>query len=226
MANNPYIIPIAIIAAGLMISLGIYFGLSATGQSALPLGNAGTTIITDANDITDDDPVLGLASAPLTIVEFSDYQCPFCRSFWQNTLPDLKKDYIDTGKVKLVYRDFPLNFHPMAQTYAEAAECAGDQGKYFEMHDKIFEEQAAFGTGTISALDEGDVKTWASDIGLNTATFNQCLDSGKYTAEVQDDLSDGTDIGITGTPSFIVGDTLLVGAQPYSAFKQIIDSQL
>ena len=89
----------------------------------------------------DDDPVLGNANAPVTIIEFSDYQCPFCFSFWKQTLPQIKKDYIDTGKVKFVYRDFPLNIHAMAEPSARAANCAGEQGKYWEYHDKIFGEQ-------------------------------------------------------------------------------------
>lgn len=89
----------------------------------------------------DDDPILGSANAPVTMIEFSDYQCPFCHSFWKQTLPQIKKDYIDTGKVKFVYRDFPLNIHPMAEPAARAANCAGEQGKYWEYHDKIFGEQ-------------------------------------------------------------------------------------
>lgn len=97
--------------------------------------NAGTT------PKVDDDPVLGSPTAPVTIIEFSDYQCPFCYSFWQQTLPQIKKNYIDTGKVKFVYRDFPLNIHPMAEPSARAANCAGEQGKYWEYHDKIFGEQ-------------------------------------------------------------------------------------
>lgn len=90
----------------------------------------------------DDDPFIGNANAPVTMIEFSDYQCPFCLRFWSETLPQIKKDYIDTGKVKFVYRDFPLNIHPMAEPSARAANCAGEQGKYWEYHDKIFSEQS------------------------------------------------------------------------------------
>lgn len=97
----------------------------------------------------DDDPVLGKADAPVTLIEFSDFQCPFCRAFWKEALQQIKKDYIDTGKAKFVYRDFPLSFHPLAKPYALAANCANDQGKFWEMHDKIFEEQAKKGEGTI-----------------------------------------------------------------------------
>lgn len=89
----------------------------------------------------DDDPVLGNANAPITIIEFSDYECPFCKRFYDQTFGQIKKDYIDTGKVKFIYRDYPLSFHPGAEPAAQAANCAGEQGKYWEMHDKIFQAQ-------------------------------------------------------------------------------------
>ena len=159
------------------------------------------------------------------MIEFSDYQCPFCRSFWRDSLTQLKKEYIDTGKVKFVYRDYPLSFHPMAQPFAEASECADDQGKYWQMHDKIFSEQEKKGQGTIT-LTFDDLKLWASQIGLDKNKFNKCLDSGKYKAEVQKDFDDGSKAGVSGTPSFFINGRLLVGAQPFSAFKAIIDEEL
>jgi protein-disulfide isomerase len=165
----------------------------------------------------DDDPVLGDANAPVTIIEFSDYECPFCTRFWSQTLPQIKTNYIDTGQVKLVYRDFPLGFHANAQKAAEAAECAEDQGKYWEMHDKLFE------TG---ALDVSSLKQHAADLGLDSSQFDSCLDTGKYTSEVQKDIQDGAAAGVSGTPSFFINGVKVVGAQPYAAFQQIIDSQL
>lgn len=182
----------------------------------------------------DDDPVLGNANATLTMIEFSDYQCPFCRSFMNDTLGQIKKDYIDTGKLKFVYRDYPLNFHPAAVPAAMAAECAQDQGKYWEMHDKIFKEQQKQGQGTVQFTAQ-DLKTWAGQIGLNTATFNQCLDSEKYKAEVEKDTADGSAVGVNGTPAFFIGKstqsgtidgTFVSGAQPFAAFKTIIDQML
>jgi protein-disulfide isomerase len=177
----------------------------------------------------DDDAVLGDKDAPVTIIEFSDYQCPFCRKFWAETLPSIKKDYIDTGKVKLVYRDFPLSFHPMAQASAEAANCArekgGDEG-YYKMHDKIFQEQMTLDGGTVQSTvtyTESDLKTWAKDIGYN---IDSCLDSGKYANEVQKDFTDGGNSGVQGTPGFFVNGKPLSGAQPYSTFKQVIDAEL
>ena len=166
----------------------------------------------------DDDPVKGDANAPITIVEFSDFECPFCARFYSQTYKQLETEYIDTGKVKLVFRDFPLGFHQNAQKASEAAECADDQGKFWEMHDAIFENQQSL---SISSL-----KQWAGQIGLDTGEFNSCLDSGKHSEEVQSDFREGATYGVSGTPSFFINGIQLVGAQPFSAFKQIIDSEL
>jgi protein-disulfide isomerase len=166
----------------------------------------------------DDDPFIGDINAPVTIIEFSDFECPFCTRFYKNTLPQLKKDYIDTGKARLVYRDFPLGFHSNAQKSAEAAECADDQNKFSEMHDKLFDEGVSGGVTSF--------KQFAKDLGLNTAEFDNCLDSGKYSEEVQKDLEDGQSLGVSGTPTFFINGKKLVGAQPFEAFKQIIDQEL
>ncbi|MBI2042822.1 DsbA family protein [Candidatus Pacearchaeota archaeon] len=186
----------------------------------------------------DDDPALGNENAPITIIEFSDYQCPFCRKFWTETLPSIQKEYIDTGKVKFVYRDFPLiSLHPMATPAAEAAECVRDSGgdeAYFKMHDKIFQEQNVLDGGDANSgpvkstvtFTNNDLKSWAKDIGYN---IDSCLDSGKFKSEVQKDLNDATNSGGQGTPYFIImksGDKEgipLSGAYPFSTFQQILD---
>ncbi len=181
----------------------------------------------------DDDPVLGSPDAPITIIEFSDYQCPFCRKFWTETLPSIKKDYIDTGKVKFVYRDFPLDIHPMAVPAAIAAECVREQGRdsaYWKMHDKIFEEQNILDSNnkegpvrsTVS-FTEGNLKQWAKDLGYD---IDSCLDSEKFKSEVEKDLAEGSNAGITGTPGFFINGIKIEGALPYSEFKQVIDAEL
>lgn len=166
----------------------------------------------------DDDAVLGDENAPVTIIEFSDYECPFCTRFYLNTLPQLKREYIDTGKVKLIYRDFPLSFHQNAQKAAEAAECAEEQGKYYEMHDKLFDEGV---DGGVSSF-----KQYAKEIGLNAEEFNECLDSGEMASEVQKDFQDGQRAGVQGTPTFFINGKILKGAQPFEVFKQIIEEEL
>lgn len=119
----------------------------------------------ELTNLIDDDAHLGDENAPVVMIEFSDFQCPFCRSFWRDTLPLIKSEYIDTGKVRFVYRDFPLGFHQGAMPAAQAAECAREQDKFWEMHDKIFIEQEKQGTGTIQ-FGADDLKRWASEIGL------------------------------------------------------------
>ncbi|MEK6826171.1 MAG: DsbA family protein [Nanoarchaeota archaeon] len=172
-----------------------------------------------AEELIDDDPVLGDPDAPVTMVEFSDFQCPFCGRFRSQTFDQIKKDYIDTGKVKFVYRDFPLHsIHPQAGKSAEAAQCANDQEKFWEYHDKIFENQ--------QSLSIDNYKKWADDLGLNTKKFNDCLDSGKYKDEVEKDLADATKAGGQGTPYFVIGNTPVSGAQPYSNFQSVIEAEL
>jgi len=166
----------------------------------------------------DDDAVKGNPDAPVTIVEFSDYECPFCGRHFKQTYPQIVSEYVDTGKVKIVFRDFPLGFHAKAQKAAEAAECAGKQGKYWEMHDKLYENQ--------DALDIENLKQYAKELKLDTNKFNACLDSGEMEDEVQADMDEGSNYGVTGTPAFFINGRLLSGAQPFSAFKQIIDEEL
>jgi protein-disulfide isomerase len=168
--------------------------------------------------LMDDDAVEGDADAPVTIVEFSDYECPFCERFYSQTLGQIREEYVDTGKVKIVFRDYPLPFHAQAQKAAEAAECAGEQGKYYEMHDLLFEKGVAGGVSSF--------KGFASEIGLDTSAFDSCLDSGEMAAEVLRDMQDGQAAGVQGTPGFIINGQLVSGAQPFSAFKQVIDAEL
>jgi len=179
----------------------------------------------------DDDPIIGNPDAPITILEFSDFQCPFCARFYVQTLPAIKEEYIDTGKVNFVYRDFPIqSIHPNALPAAVASECANEQGKYWEYHDILFENQSSWAkldTNTlISTFSE-----YANKVGLNQEQFDACLETGKYLEEIQQDLNDGRDYEVTGTPGFFIGNekigfVKLSGAQPFESFKKVIDAQL
>jgi len=172
-------------------------------------------------------PVLGNKNAKVTIIEFSDFQCPFCRRFGKDTLPQIKKEYIDTGKVQFAYRHFPLTaIHPMAVPTAQASECANEEGKFWQLHDKIFEEQEKLSPGSTAQFEASDIKRWASELGLNTTQFNQCLDSGKFAKNVTDDEQEGQKLSVSGTPTIFVNGQVVVGAQPYSAFKTLIDQEL
>ncbi len=179
----------------------------------------------------DDDPIIGNLDAPITIVEFSDFQCPFCARFHTQTLPLLLEEYIEQGKVKLVFRDFPIqSIHPNALPASVAAECANEQGKFREMHDILFEKQTQWNKlDTDNALSL--FSQYATDMKLDQEKFDSCLTSGKFIPEIKKDLDDGRDYGVTGTPGFFVGNdnigyVELKGAQPFESFKKIIDAQL
>jgi protein-disulfide isomerase len=163
-----------------------------------------------------DDAALGGASAPVTIVEFSDFQCPFCQRV-APTLKRVKETYGD--KVRIVWKDFPLTaIHPEAFKAAEAGNCAREQGKFWEFHDRLFANQ--------QALQPDALKAHATAVGLDTARFNACLDTAKYTDRVQDHIGAGTRLGVNSTPAAFVNGRAVTGAQPYDVFAQIIDEEL
>jgi protein-disulfide isomerase len=179
----------------------------------------------------DDDPMRGDPNAPITIIEFSDFQCPFCARFHSNTLPLIQEEYIDTGKVNLVYRDFPLqSIHPNALPAAVAAECANEQGKFWEYHDILFEKQSSWNKLDLNAIGSA-LSQISTEVGLEKQQFDSCLESGKYIDEVQKDLRDGKDYGVTGTPAFFIGNEedgfeQISGAQSINIFRSIFNQQL
>jgi protein-disulfide isomerase len=181
-----------------------------------------------------DAPILGDKNAPVTIIEFSDYECPFCKQYFTQTYSQILKDYVDTGKVKIAFRNLPLSFHQNAHKEAEAALCARDQGgddAYWKFHDEMFTKTTSNGLGL--ALTE--LPNIANNLGFNGDTLQKCLDDGKYTKTVDDDLAYSSTVGASATPTFFIGKsdssgtitgTPLIGAQPYSTFKSTIDSLL
>lgn len=199
------------------------------GTSGSPSPTGGTVQISDPFG---DDPVIGSKNAPVVMIEFSDFQCPFCRRFYTQSLSQLESEYVSAGKVAFVYKDFPLDsIHPGATPWALAAQCAHEQNKWREMHNKIFDEQQKLGDGTVPYPGDSVTKQWASEIGLNTAQFDSCFDSKKYQSEIQADFNEGVQLGVGGTPTFYIGNsqkgfTQVVGAQPYTVLKSAIDSYL
>ena len=175
-----------------------------------------------------ESPFTGDPGAKLTLIEISDYQCPFCGRYVRDTFPQLKEEYVKTGKLKSVFLDLPLEaIHKLAFKAAEAASCAADQGKYWEMHDRLFANQGA-------------LEPWnahAEAVGLDVTGFEQCLASGKHAAEIRRDMAEANRLGISGTPGFLLGRTeprsskvrilaVLSGAKPFAAFKTEIDRLL
>ena len=164
-------------------------------------------------------PSLGSASAPITIIEFSDFQCSFCRKFWAETLPKLKEAYINTGKAQFSYRHFAI-LGKHSEQAALASECAAEQRKFWEYHDQLFKNQGGL------AFTESRLKQYARDIGLDVGVFGTCLETGKYRQKVERETEAAANLGGRGTPLFIVNQRPLVGAQPYSVFQKIIDEEL
>ena len=173
-------------------------------------------------------PMLGNKDAPITIAEFSDYQCPYCASFFSNTFSQLKTEYIDTGKVRYVFRDFPLEqIHHEARKAHEAAHCAGEQGKYWEMHDMLFRNQKVLKPDVLTEL--------AEQVQLAPSDFSKCMSTDTYAGEVDRNLREGKALNVAGTPTFFIGKTTsddtfdgasVVGSQPIEAFRAAINDVL
>lgn len=183
--------------------------------------------------LIDDDYILGDPNAPVTIVEFADFQCQFCTRVFIETEPKIRQEYIETGKVRWVMRDYVATYHTKGDEAAIAAECAGVQGKYWEMHDKLFSN--SYTGDTWNEMGDEDASTrfriYARDIGLDMGRFNTCLDNRQFEDEINKDRADGFSQGVTGTPTFLIGNddvgfTKVVGSQPFSVFKQVIDAKL
>jgi protein-disulfide isomerase len=160
----------------------------------------------------------------VTIVEFSDFQCPYCKSFFTSTEPQIISTYVNTGKAMFAYRQFPLSLHQNAQIAAEASECAAQVGgnAFWKYHNTLFTKGQGDGTG----LDVTALKQYAADLQLDTTAFNACLDNHATAAAVSKDVSDGVAAGVQGTPTFFINGKILVGTQPFSAFQAAIEAEL
>ena len=167
---------------------------------------------------------IGNPDAPVTIVEYTDFQCPFCSRYFQQTFPSIQENYVDEGLVRYVFKDFPLtSIHPQAVGASMAARCAGDQEAYLEMHDLLFATQGEWsGQGNATALFVG----YASQLGLDKNVFTTCMESNKYETAVMADLEEGASLGVRGTPAFFINGNFVSGAQPYAAFEEAIDLAL
>lgn len=174
------------------------------------------------------EPFKGDANAPLTLVELSDFQCPFCGRHVKKVMPEIMKNYVSTGKLRYVVRDFPLAFHKDAGKAAEAAHCAGKQGKYWEMHELLFDNPKALGAEHLPG--------YAAQLTLDADAFNACLEGGEFTQKIKTSQAEGSKAGVTGTPTSFLGRTQadgkvkltkrITGAQPYPVFQQAIDAML
>jgi len=183
-----------------------------------------------SSDVTvsfDQAPIKGDPKATLILLEFTDYQCPFCGRFFRTALPEIDRAYIQTGKLRHAIRDYPLPMHSHAAQAAEAADCAGAQGRYWEMHDLLFNNQQALGLQQLT--------TYANSLKLDMKAFDNCMSTGAFKDKIARDIADGQRVGVTGTPSFILGVTtdgktitgsVITGTRPFAFFKGLIDVKL
>lgn len=249
---QPLLTPIAMVISSLFLSIALVIAGASVGNglSGATIGGvAGTTTTTDTADTgladtnptissasIDDDAILGNKDASVYILEFSDYECPYCKRFRDDTFDEIKETYIDTGKVALVFRDLPLSFHDPAATFAaNITECSREQGgddAFWQMHDFWFANTATNGAGI---SNDEDIVTFANGLGLNGDQVLDCANNGDFDDEIAADLSDANSAGITGTPGFIVGTIdsdgvvtgeVVAGAYPFSEFERIIEEYL
>src|SRR3989344_5719261 len=218
--------PGAILIGAILVSISICWSAgilpsfsSGSGEDLVKQAQVGNT--TEVKITKRDDAAI-IGSGKVELVEFSDFQCPFCQRFYNDAYKQIKAKYIDTNKVKFTYRHYPLSFHQNAQKSAEASECANDQGKFFEYHDVLFENSDADGTG----LNTADLKKYAVNLGLDAAKFNACLDNGTKEEIVKKDFAEGQRLGVNGTPTIYVNGKAVIGAQPFSVFEAAIEEAL
>lgn len=219
-----FLLPGAILLAALLISGTLIFTRGQSGPGTAQIGNTpreqGKPVDIKINS---DDHVLGNKDAKVTVVEYADFRCPFCERFYTQTEKQLIADYVNAGKVRFIFRNFA--FLGQQSTWAsEAAECANEQGKYWEYYNWLFGNQAP--ESNLNYYSKANLTKYAGQVGLDAVQFASCLNSDKYAKRVADDLASGKAVGVTGTPTTFVNGQKIVGAQPYETFKQAIDALL
>lgn len=228
---NPYIVPGAIIVAGLLIAGAVIYSERQKREQLLELPDTAPAPngaeeerevrINMANIDLENWPIKGDPNAPIMIVEYSDFACPFCAKFSETIFPQLRESYIDTGKVRFVYKNF---ISVGGQSEAEAAHCAREQGRFWEYHSIL---SSRFNADREARRDGIAIYlTYAQELGLNVNDFRACMEGRRFQDKVNGSTQEGQRNGITGTPSFVINGRLLVGAQPFERFQQIIEEEL
>jgi len=222
--ENNLLIPGAIVVAGALVAVAVLYGTGGLPKGDTNVGgnSAGTAGVKTNAEIAADGHSLGNPEAPVVVVEFSDFQCPFCGRFHKTTAQQMKSEYVETGKVRFVYRHFAFLGQESVDAGA-ASECADEQGKFWEYHDYLFSRQSGENQGAFSVEK---LKSFAAVLNLDTAKFNSCLDSGKYVAKVEKDKADGVALGVNATPTNFVNGRAVQGAVGYDQFKAALEQAL
>ncbi len=233
--QKDYMIPASILVAGVLIGLSIiasnagWFGKSKGGGSGtadVGGNDVGLGAAADVLKIGERDVIMGDLNAPLTIVEYADFQCPFCGRFYETTGKQIREDYVKTGKVKVIYRDLAF-LGPESVASAEAAECSKDQKSFWAFHDALYDAEIKDGAENNGNLDKDLFVKLAKQVGMSDIpAFTSCIDSNKYAEEVKNIGTGATALQVNSTPTIFVGETKIVGAQPIGVFKTEIEKQL
>lgn len=222
-SSSPLSAPAAIVVAGALVALAIIFtrlpAASPSVASPAATARASAAPVVDAGHL----PVLGNADAPVTIVEFADFRCSFCEKLHKDAVPQIQRDYVDTGTVKFAFRHFPI-LGPASMVAANAAECANAQGTFWEFHNYLYDNQPSESDTSMYTVDA--MTEIAGTLGLKTDAFRTCLAGNTYAQKITDDLNAGRAAGVTGTPATFVNGQLVSGAAPYASFKAVIDAAL
>ena len=224
------IVGVVMLVLGLLVG---YYGRPLILNQAQSINSASPVVLPAADNSATQEKVMetvvaktrhfkGDPDAPITIIEFADFQCPFCGRFFTETEPQIDEQYMQSGKVRFGYFNFAF-LGPESTWAAEAAECAADQNKFWEYHDKLYESQSGENQG---AFNKDNLKKFAKELGLDTSAFDECLDSGRYTQLIEEESSMASSIGVRSTPTFLINGQAVVGAQPFEIFEQTIDSLL
>ncbi len=221
------ILPGSILIAAIIIAGSLFYTRGSGYQNNNPgTGTPGNTQAPSGPvnvSVTDNDHILGNKNAKVTIVEFADFRCPFCEKFYQQVEKQLVKDYVNTGKVRFVFKNYAF-LGQQSIWASEAAECANEQGKYWQYHDWLYDNQAP--ESDLAFYSKANLTKYAAKVGLNTTQFSSCLNSDKYSKRVADDLAEGQKDGVTGTPTAFINGQKIVGAQPFATFQTVIDGLL
>lgn len=220
--KTPYLIPGAVVIAGLIIAGAIVYALR-SGSPLPPAGNGSSPTVTAALPALDSsDFILGDAKAPITFIEYGDFQCPFCGKFFKDAEKAIRDQYVKEGKVKFIYRDFAF-LGPESEWAANAARCAGVEGKFWEYHDYLFNHQKGENQG---AFSKNNLKSFAKNLGLDEGKFSSCVDGDVYLEAIKKQTLGGRDAGVSGTPTSFINGKIYVGALPAKTFTDIIDGIL
>ena len=232
--KNEFLLPVSILIAAIMISGSIFYVVGSR-KSPDQNQNSGseTASVSSLNlNIAEDEVILGDPKAPVTLIEYADFQCPFCAKLHSETIPLLVKEYVNTSKVKMIYRHFPF-LGPESPAAAEAVECAKDQGKFWSYEGAIYDTEIQDQIAHPGAFENNGNLTkelfvkFAGDFKMDTAAFIDCFDSKKYAAKVEKDYKDASASGkVKSTPTVFINNQMIEGAYPYATFKQVIDAEL